>query len=180
MTSNDHKKTGIILSIIGGLLSIGLGFVLAVFPRFMFPNLESGLGESYKIIPGFTIIGGIITLIGTAIVPFKIKLAKYIILISGIVAGGNVLTIIGAIMLTKKKNQARSSYDSLKAYDESSGKEKPSDTVFLMRFSQEISENGKEVINKICAHCGEKNNFKETKSNIFQCLKCGTNHYIRE
>lgn len=103
MTSNDHKKTGIILSIIGGLLSIGLGFVLAVFPRFMFPNLESGLGESYKIIPGFTIIGGIITLIGTAIVPFKIKLAKYIILISGIVAGGNVLTIIGAIMLTKKK-----------------------------------------------------------------------------
>lgn len=49
-----------------------------------------------------------------------------------------------------------------------------------MRISQEISENRKESINKRCTRCGEKNNFKETENNIFQCLKCGANYYIRE
>jgi hypothetical protein len=184
MTTNDYKMAGFILAIVGGLSSIGLGLFLVVFPNLMFPNLSSGLGEAFIIIQGFTIGGGIITLIGIGIAQFKIKLGKYIMLLSGIIAGGNILTIIGAIILTKKKKQGSSSYNALKSYDERSGKvysnEKPPDKVFLLRISQEMNENGKEIINKICAQCGEKNNFKETESNIYQCLNCGANHHIRE
>jgi len=58
--------------------------------------------------------------------------------------------------------------------------EKKPEILYLMRISKEINENGKEVINKICANCGEKNNFTKTDGNIFQCLKCGANHHIRE
>ncbi|MFX1428405.1 MAG: hypothetical protein ACFFBE_18260, partial [Promethearchaeota archaeon] len=53
-------------------------------------------------------------------------------------------------------------------------------TLYLMRISKEINENGKEIITKTCANCGEKNKFKEVEGNIFQCLTCGANHYIRE
>ncbi len=65
---------------------------------------------------------------------------------------------------------------SLKDYER---KKKP-EKLFLMRISKEINENGKEIINKICAHCGEKNNFKDINSYTFQCLKCRADHYIRD
>lgn len=52
--------------------------------------------------------------------------------------------------------------------------------LFLIRISKEIDDSGKEVINRICAHCKEQNKFKELDGNIFQCLKCGADHYIRE
>ncbi|HEC36931.1 hypothetical protein LCGC14_0473830 [marine sediment metagenome] len=52
--------------------------------------------------------------------------------------------------------------------------------LYLMRVSKELNENGEEVIIHICANCGEKNNFTERVSNIFQCLKCGAGHHIRE
>jgi len=58
--------------------------------------------------------------------------------------------------------------------------EKRPDTLYLMRISKEINENGKEVINNICANCGEKNNFTEKDSDIFHCLKCGADHYLRD
>jgi len=90
--------SGLILSILGGLSSIAIGFWLAG----IYPNLSSSLSESFIIIQAITIIGGTITLIGTAIVPFNIKVAKLIILISGIVSGGNIITIIGAISIQKK------------------------------------------------------------------------------
>ncbi|MFX0030494.1 MAG: hypothetical protein ACFE8B_14885, partial [Candidatus Hermodarchaeota archaeon] len=70
--------------------------------RFVYPELASFSGDLFAIIQGFAIIGGIITLIGTAIVSFNVKVGKYLILVSGIVAGGNLLTIFGAILLTKK------------------------------------------------------------------------------
>lgn len=95
--------SGLILSILGGLSSILLGFWLEL----IVPNLSSALEESFIIIRGITIIGGIITLIGTAIVPFYIKVGKTIILISGIVAGGNLITIFGAISISKKLKRAK-------------------------------------------------------------------------
>ena len=98
MTSYDYNKTGLILSILGGLLSITLGFSLAV----IYPDFAPRVKDLFIIIQGFAIIGGYITLIGTAIVSFNVKVGKYLILLSGIVAGGNLLTIFGAIQLTKK------------------------------------------------------------------------------
>ena len=98
MTSYDYNKTGLILSILGGLLSITLGFSLAA----IYPDFASRVKDLFIIIQGFAIIGGYITLIGTAIVSFNVKVGKYLILLSGIVAGGNLLTIFGAIQLTKK------------------------------------------------------------------------------
>jgi hypothetical protein len=94
---------GFILSIIGGLSSIAMGFWLAEFT----PTLASSLDEFFMIIQGITIIGGIITLIGTAIVPFYTKVGKTIILLSGIVAGGNFITIFGAISISKKLRRAK-------------------------------------------------------------------------
>lgn len=99
--SISEITSGFIISIIGGLGSIALGFWL---PQ-IFPNIASALGESFIIIQGITIIGGIITLIGAAIVSFAANVGKVIILISGIVAGGNVITIIGAIIIFKKIKQ---------------------------------------------------------------------------
>lgn len=52
--------------------------------------------------------------------------------------------------------------------------------LFLMRISKVIDISGKEIINKICANCKEKNNFKELDNNRYQCLRCGAYHYIRE
>jgi hypothetical protein len=94
---------GFILSIIGGLSSITMGFWLAEFT----PTLASSLDEFFMIIQGITIIWGIITLIGTAIVPFHTKVGKTIILLSGIVAGGNLITIFGAISISKKLKRAK-------------------------------------------------------------------------
>ena len=107
---NDRKPisisifiSGFIVSIIGGLSSILIGFVL---PE-VYTSLSSGLNEFFIIIQGITIIGGIITLIGTVVVTFYNKAGYLIILISGIVAGGNIITIIGAITINKKVKQGK-------------------------------------------------------------------------
>ena len=108
MKSNLNSRTskinsGIILSIIGGLTSISIAFVLTDIT----PNLAAGLDGLFIIIQGITIIGGIITLIGTAVALVNTKIGFLIILISGIIAGGNILTIIGAIMVRKKGKKAK-------------------------------------------------------------------------
>ena len=107
---NDKKAvsisvfiSGFIISIIGGLSSILIGFVLPA----VYPNLSTGLSEIFIIIQGLAIIGGIITLIGTVVVAFYNKAGYLIILISGIVAGGNIITIIGAISIIKKVKTGR-------------------------------------------------------------------------
>lgn len=58
--------------------------------------------------------------------------------------------------------------------------EKPPNTLFLMRLSKENDENGVEIINKICAYCGDENNFTKIADNKFRCVRCGANHYIRK
>ncbi len=58
--------------------------------------------------------------------------------------------------------------------------EKPPNTLFLMRTSKEINNKGEEIINKICAHCGDMNNFTKPEVNIFKCLRCGAKHHMRD
>ena len=80
------------------------------------------------------------------------------------------IEVLNKIEETLSKTQFLDDYESVK---------KP-DKLFLLRISKEIDESGKEVINRACAHCKERNNFKELDGNIFQCLKCGADHYIRD
>lgn len=64
---------------------------------------------------------------------------------------------------------------SLKEYEY----EKQPDTLYLLRISKEIDEYGKEIINSICARCGEKNNFSKKDNDIYRCLICGADHFKR-
>ncbi|MFX0026241.1 MAG: hypothetical protein ACFE8M_07485 [Candidatus Hermodarchaeota archaeon] len=91
------KIGGIILTLIGGVLSILLGiFITVIYPVFFI------LGELFVLILKIiTILGGIISLLGALLSIFRPKLAWIIILIGGIIAGGNMLTIIGAILIKK-------------------------------------------------------------------------------
>ncbi|MFX1391861.1 MAG: hypothetical protein ACFE9Z_17490 [Promethearchaeota archaeon] len=108
MTEETHKKTGFILSIIGGLASIALTFGL----RFVYPEIASLLGNAFVIVQMFTLVGGILILIGVSIAFLNIKVGKIFILISGIIAGGNVLAIGGAVLLTKKVTTTKAIYKS--------------------------------------------------------------------
>lgn len=101
----DRSKIfgGIILSIIGGLSSILLGFLI---PDIL-PGVTSLMGEFVIILQEITIAGGIITLIGVIIVISNPKTGGIIILIGGLVAGLNFLTIIGAASIFKKINRER-------------------------------------------------------------------------
>ncbi|MFX1419600.1 MAG: hypothetical protein ACFE9N_11830 [Promethearchaeota archaeon] len=145
----DKKKAGFVLSIIGGLSSIGISFLLVD----LFPNLASALGEYFIIIQAITIIGGIITLIGTAIALFKIKVGKIIILISGIVAGGNIITIIGAILLSKLPKQAIDSYNKTFPYICNSCRE----------FSYTFSE--------YCENCGAKGSIRKATERDYEARR---------
>lgn len=97
-SNNSRIIGGLILSIIGGLLSILLGFLIPD----VFSGISSQMGESIIILQGITIAGGIITLIGAMVVLSIPKMGGIIILIGGFVAGLNILTIIGAASIFKK------------------------------------------------------------------------------
>ena len=92
------KVGGIILGLIGGLISIFLGVTL----KLLFPEFEI-LGDVFiSVFRTIMIIGGIITLIGVFISlftkkPDSIRIAWIIILIGGLLGGGNVISIIGAM-----------------------------------------------------------------------------------
>ncbi|MBY8992096.1 MAG: hypothetical protein KGD58_15230 [Candidatus Lokiarchaeota archaeon] len=90
---------GIILGLIGGFVSIFLfGFMLMIiYPEFEI--LGSVFILTFRII---MTIGGIITLVGVFIslftkTPDSIRIAWIIILIGGLVGGGNILSILGAM-----------------------------------------------------------------------------------
>ena len=85
---------------------------------------------------------------------------------------GSFALISGIIMI-------KSLPESKISIDISESKKEPN-LLYLMRTSKEIDENGKEIISTICANCGEKNNFTKKESGIFHCLKCGTDHYLRD
>jgi len=117
---------GIILSFIGGLLSIffyGM-MLLVIYPEFQI------LGSLFvSIFKTIMIIGGIITIVGAFMslftnTPDSIRIAWKIILFGGIVGGGNILSILGAMQFRwyikdiknrrlKKKIKDRYDYDKI-------------------------------------------------------------------
>ncbi len=90
---------GIILSFIGGLLSI---FFFGMLLLVLYPEFQI-LGSLFvSIFKTFMIIGGIITIIGAFIslftnTPDSIRIVWITILIGGLVGGGNILSILGAM-----------------------------------------------------------------------------------
>jgi hypothetical protein len=92
------KVGGIILGLIGGLISIFLGSMLKV----LFPEFEI-LGDLFILVfQTIMIIGGIITLVGVFIslftkTPNSIRMVWIIILVGGLLGGGNILSILGAM-----------------------------------------------------------------------------------
>lgn len=95
VSSNNSKIIGgLILSIIGGLISFSLGiWIVEIIPEL------SLLGGFMVILQGILLTGGIITFVGAAVVFFKIKIGKIIIWIGGILGGINYLIIMGASII---------------------------------------------------------------------------------
>jgi len=94
------KVAGVILSVIGGSLSLLLGlFIFDIYPEFLI------FGElfvlTFQII---LILGGVISLFGALLSYIRPKLAWIIILIGALLGGGNILTIFGAIQIKKFKD----------------------------------------------------------------------------
>jgi len=95
VSSNNSKIIGgLILSIIGGLISFSLGiWIVEIIPEL------SLLGGFMVILQGILLTVGIITFVGAAVVFFKIKIGKIIIWIGGILGGINYLIIMGASII---------------------------------------------------------------------------------
>lgn len=101
------KAGGIVLSIIGGILSIVLfGMLLQIlYPEFLI------LGRIFiTIFQSVMILGGVITLIGALISIFAKtenfkKLAWITVLIGAIIGGGNIIAIFGAVQLKKESSK---------------------------------------------------------------------------
>jgi len=89
---------GFIVSLIGGLASILLGFSIPL----VYPELAHHMEDIIIIMQTITIIGGIVSVIGSLIIFVKPKLGVTIIFIGGIVAGINIITLLGASSISKK------------------------------------------------------------------------------
>jgi len=89
---------GIIISLIGGSISILLGFAVP----FIYPELANSMGALFLILQLAMIIGGIVSIIGAIVVFFKPRLGSSIIATGGILAGMNIITVAGAGRILKK------------------------------------------------------------------------------
>lgn len=89
---------GFIISLIGGLLSLALGFGIP----FVYPELVYYMEDLMMILQTITIIGGVVSIIGAILVFSKPKVGGTIALAGGFIAGINFITIIGAIQIFKK------------------------------------------------------------------------------
>ena len=101
--SKSKSKAGeIALGILGGIFSLFVGsMILVVFPRFhiLGPLLIT-------IIQDLTLLGGIITIIGTLLflqaeTSKNIKIAWITVLIGALVGGGSVISIYAALRIKK-------------------------------------------------------------------------------
>jgi len=89
---------GFIISLIGGLTSLLLGFGIA----FVYPEIAYYMGDSIMILQTIIIIGGIVSIFGSIVVFFKPKLGGAIVMTGGFIAGINIITILGANRIFKK------------------------------------------------------------------------------
>lgn len=97
---NMSRVAGVILSLIGGLISLLLGlFLHDLYPEFLF------FGEFFVLTFQICLIlGGLISFTGVLLSYIRLKLAFIIILIGGLLGGGNILTLIGAGQIRKLKS----------------------------------------------------------------------------
>jgi len=89
---------GFIISLIGGLSSIALGFGIP----FVYPELVYYIEDAMLILQTIMIIGGVVSIIGAILIFSKPKLGGAIVLVGGFIAGINIITIIGASRTFKK------------------------------------------------------------------------------
>ena len=89
---------GFIISLIGGLTSIALGFGIP----FVYPELVYYMEDVMLILQTFMIIGGIVSIVGAILVFFNPKLGGVIVLVGSFIAGLNIISIIGASRILKK------------------------------------------------------------------------------
>ncbi|MFX1346758.1 MAG: hypothetical protein ACFFAI_16800 [Promethearchaeota archaeon] len=96
------KGGGFALGILGGTISIILGLLLLV----LFPEFEIFGRLFITIFQLITILGGIVTIIGTFIFLLietsnTAKLSWIIVLIGAILGGGNIISIFAAVQIKK-------------------------------------------------------------------------------
>ena len=89
------RVAGVILSLIGGLISLLLGlFLLGLYPEFLF------FGEFFvSTFQICLILGGLISFAGVLLSYIHLNLAWIIIFIGSLLGGVNILTAIGAILI---------------------------------------------------------------------------------
>ena len=92
---------GFIISLIGGLTSIALGFGIP----FVYPELVYYMEDFIIILQSIIIYGGIVSIVGSIIVFFKPKLGGTIILVGGFIAGINIITFLGGSRILKKNKE---------------------------------------------------------------------------
>lgn len=90
--------TGIVLGVIGGMISILIGlFMPILYPEFYI------FGEAFvTIFQTVVLIGGILCLIGSFITFKNLKIAWILVLVGAILGGGNIICIIGAVQIKKE------------------------------------------------------------------------------
>ena len=89
---------GFIVSLIGGLSSIALGFGIP----FLYPEMVYYMEDFIMILQSIMIYGGIVSIFGSLLVFYKPKLGGTIVMVGGFIAGINIITILGAKSIFKK------------------------------------------------------------------------------
>ena len=92
---NMSRVAGVILSLIGGLISLFLGlFLIDLYPEFLI------IGELFVLTFQICmILGGLISFAGVLLSYIHLNLAWIIIFIGSLLGGVNILTAIGAILI---------------------------------------------------------------------------------
>ncbi len=96
------KTGGIVLTIIGGLASIGLAFALPiVYGDIM--SFSSAFSSVFTVLQVMMVAGGILAVIGGVVGSKNPKAGFGLALAGGLVAGVNILTLAGAGMLKRSE-----------------------------------------------------------------------------
>jgi hypothetical protein len=91
------KTAGIVLSILGGLASIGLAFYFPIMYSSLM-HYSSTFGMVFTVLQVMMIAGGILSVIGGCVGSKNSKAGFGLALAGGLVAGINILSLVGAGM----------------------------------------------------------------------------------
>ncbi|MFX0005588.1 MAG: hypothetical protein ACFFA7_06580 [Promethearchaeota archaeon] len=97
------KKTGIIISIIGGIFTILISFAIPT----LYPELSS-IGPNFvMILQIVTIIGGIITIVGGLLSLKAALISGILVILGGIVGGGNIISFVAAGLILREHKASK-------------------------------------------------------------------------